>query len=69
GTREIRLGPGGKVAQFFTEMLPANGPLAAFTGSLTIQITRGSIAGGMMAVTALQFDTGTVTPVTVKVVN
>jgi hypothetical protein len=69
GTREIRLGPGGKVAQFFTEMLPANGPLVAFTGSLTIEITRGTIAGGLMAVTALQFDAGTVTPVTVKVIN
>jgi hypothetical protein len=68
-TRAISLGAGAKISQYVTEMLGSAFPTGAFTGTLQIEMTRGPFPSGLMSVVSLQFDTGTVTPVTIRVVN
>jgi hypothetical protein len=68
GTGSVTLEANGKISSYVTQLLPlVTSP--SFTGTLTIEMTRGPFATGMMAVTALQFDAGTVTPVTVTTIQ
>ena len=68
GTGGITLAPGEHLASFVTELLPSVSQ-SEFSGTLKIDMLKGPFAGGVMAVLGMQFDTGTLTPVTVSILR
>ena len=68
GIGGITLAPGEHLASFVTELLPSVSQ-SEFSGTLKIDMLKGPFAGGVMAVLGMQFDAGTLTPVTVSILR
>lgn len=68
GTNFFVLDPGEHGDAFVTELFPALG-VESVLGTLTVEVTRGPIPSGLIVALALQFETTSVTPVTISVIN
>jgi hypothetical protein len=66
GEGGVAMSVGDHIVKFVTELLP-NVTASQYTGTLTVQMFQGPFPGGMIAVAALQFDTGTLTAVPVAI--
>jgi len=70
GTTAVSFPSGKRVVGLLKQLLPPGLNLGAqFRGTLTIQLNYGPFVGGLMSVVALQFDNGSVTPVTIQVIH
>jgi hypothetical protein len=67
GTGLVAIAAGGRLSQYVSQLLPG---VAGTTvaGTLTIEMTRGPIPSGLMAVVALRFESGSVAPATIKTI-